>query len=149
MRKLILLIVILMIASCKNADYEVESVATENTTVENFDKTVFYEDYIQEKFNEIVEQKKIQLKNPNFPNRLLPGTPINLDPNLKFKSLKLTSTSEDYGYPYSYLSVQTYWDSFTKKEMKFNDIISIHEGFQVIQDDSIPVVKIIWKHRSS
>ena len=157
MRKFILLIVILMVASCKNADYEVESVAAENTAVEDFDKTVFYEEYIQEKFLEFQEKGRIGNLNPDMRSKMeqLPY-PMTFS-NHKLKALELDfmkdginwSPDFDYKinseYEYHYKATLIYFDSITNKTFNMSELISIDENFRIIDGDSIPTIDIIWK----
>jgi hypothetical protein len=142
-----------IIASCKNAademSYKVTEDANELAVEEDFDKVAFYEGYIEEKFEELVEEHQLNRNNANFPNTTKPSPQKLYTSGLEYRSIKLTPILHNSSYPYSYRGIQTYWDSSLQKEVQFEEIISIEENYQVIDGDSIPTVKIIWNLHSS
>lgn len=148
MKKYVILLLVLIIAGCKNAAdemrYEVTEGANELAVEEDFDKVAFYEGYIQERFEELVEEHQVNRKNADFPYTTKPSPKKLYTSGLEYRGLKLTPILHNSGYPYNYQSIQTYWDSSLQKEVQFEEIISIEENYQVIDGDSIPTVKIIW-----
>lgn len=163
--KYVILSLVLIIVGCKNANDEMKNVATENATAltveEDFDKVAFYEDYIQENFEEHVEKLKIAQKHPELPHEEVDSFFSLSYGRLKLRRIELnfiedsldwtpsSSFKIDPEYPYNYKFTKVLWDSSLQKEIKFEEIISIEENHQVIDGDSIPTVKIIWNHHSS
>lgn len=153
MKKYIILSLVLIVLGCKNAADERNNAGPENVTSnvveEDFDKVAFYEAYIKEKFEELVEEHRLNRNNANFPNTTKPSPQKLYTSGLEYRGMKLTPSLNKWGFPYSYRSIQTYWDSSLQKEIQFEEIISIEENYRVIDGDSISTVKIIWNHHSS
>ena len=154
MKKYVILLLVLIIAGCKNAademSYEVTEDANELAVEEDFDKVAFYEEYLIDNFKEILESNRLRSNNEELTSDVKNELPITI-PNDSLVQILVTPISENravssnmdqVGNSYTY--ELTFWNKTDEKEYNYFGIWSIHEDFKVIDGDSIPTVTIIW-----
>lgn len=157
MRIWMLLIIVTLLSSCKDnsvaPENEMDFKAPNTNAYESIDKSIVYENMIRAQFNSLLEANILRNKNDSINAVFKEDLDIIIPAHLEFKSLQLSSIDKSqsiallYGtndLEYFYDYKQIFWDSLKREEVTFTGIIAIDEQQQVIDNETINTVKIIW-----
>ncbi len=165
MRNWTLIFVLILLSSCKNNNIAFESEiddpdsindAKANAPIIEADltmrKVLFYDEMIRTEFNDMIEAHKIRSQADSINMIFKEDASFKIPHSSVFKYLDLHSIEKpdkdypadqmDYEFYYHYTKV--FWDTINQKEIKTTGFIAIDEQPQVIDNDTINSVKIIW-----
>jgi len=153
MRNWMIFIIVLTFCSCKNDSNMYDFKASEVSTEIVVNKSDIYENMIRNEFNALLQANILRNKNSNINDIFKEELAITIPSQLEFKSLELTaiekSFPDDYkfrnsSYEYYYNYRQLYWDSIKQEEVIYSGVIAIDEKQQVIDNETLNTVQIIW-----
>ncbi|WOI24183.1 hypothetical protein [Nonlabens ulvanivorans] len=165
MRNWTLIFILILFSSCKNNNNSSEGEIDDsdfinevktNAPITEADltmrKVLFYEEMIRTEFKDVIEAHKIRSKANSINMIFKENAPFKIPHGSVFKYIELHSIEKpDQEYPADQMNYEFYYhytkvfrDTVNLKDIKTNGFIAIDEQPQVIDNDTINSVKIIW-----